>query len=206
MHKLKHSFPKYAAELLGAFALTLAVTLSVTSAEFALATPIVAGLTLGLFVYTVGTISGAHINPAVTIALATIRKISPVDALAYVVAQVAGALLAMWVAKTYGGGFDPALMVANTPRVGLAEAMGAFTLVFGISAVVHGKVHSAASGLVIGGSLMLGILVASVASNGVLNPAVAIGIGSVSPMYLLAPVVGGVAAAWAYVFLAGVKN
>lgn len=196
--------PKYLAEFIGTFALTLMVTLSLTS-EFPLATPIIAGLVVGLFVYTVGNISGTHLNPAVTVALASIRKISPVDALVYIVVQILGALAAMWVAKSYGSGFLPTILVSDSLRVGAAEAMGAFMLVFGISAVVHGRVHSAASGLTIGTSLLLGILAASVASNGVLNPAVAIGIGSVSAMYLLAPIVGAVAAAWVYKYLNGVK-
>ena len=198
-------FQKYAAELLGTCTLTLLVSLSLTS-EFPLATAIVAGLVLCLFVYTIGPISGAHINPAVTVALASIQKISPMDAIGYVVSQVLGALLAMWVAKNYGSGFLPTVLVSNTARVGLAEAMGAFALVFGVSAVVHGKVHSAASGLTIGGSLLIGILIASVAGNGVANPAVAIGIGSVSPMYLLGPLAGGLAAAWVYKFLVEAKG
>ena len=193
--------PKYVAELIGTFALTFLVTLSLQS-EWPLATPVIAGLTVGLFVYTVGSISGTHLNPSVTVALASIKKISIPDALAYLVAQFGGALLAMWAAKEYGSGFAPTLLVANTAKVGLAEAIGAFMLLFGISAVVHGKVHSAASGLTIGGSLLLGILAASVASNGVLNPAVAVGIGSVSPMYLLAPIVGALAAVWVYKYVA----
>lgn len=196
------NLPKYAAEFLGTFALTLMVTLSLTT-DFPIPTPLVAALTVGLFVYTVGNISGTHLNPSVTVALASIRKISPADAVVYIVVQFLGALCAMWVAKTYGSGFLPTVLVSNTPRVGVAEAMGAFTLVFGIAAVVYGNVHAAASGITIGGSLLLGILVASVASNGVLNPAVAIGIGSVSPMYLLAPLAGGLAAAWLYRYLAG---
>jgi glycerol uptake facilitator-like aquaporin len=198
---MMRALPKYAAELLGTFVLAFAVSLSLQS-EWPLATPIIAALTVGLFVYSVGNISGTHINPAVTIALASIRKIDVKDALCYLVAQFLGGVLAMLAAKHYGSGFAPALLVADTPRVMAAEAMGAFILVFGISAVVHGKVHSAASGLTIGGSLLLGILIASVASNGVLNPAVAIGIGSVSLSYLLAPIVGALAAAWLFRWLA----
>lgn len=194
---MMNNWPKYVAELLGTFTLTLAVTLSLQS-DWPLATPLVAGLTVCLFVYTVGNISGTHINPAVTIALASVRKIGVMDAVMYLLTQFVGALLAMWVAKEYGTGFAPTILVANSLRIGVAEAMGAFALVFGISAVVHGKVHSAASGLTIGGSLLLGIMIASVASNGVLNPAVAVGIGSVSAAYLLGPVAGALAAAWLY--------
>lgn len=190
---------KYFAELLGTFTLTLAVSLSIM-AQFPLATPVVAGLTLGLFVYTVGSISGAHLNPAVTIALASIRKIKLTDASIYILAQIAGAVLAMFVSRELmGGGAE--VMALDSIKVGIAEAIGAFILVFGVSAVVHENVEEDMSGIVIGSSLLLGIMVTAGMSNGVLNPAVAIGIGSISWMYLFAPVVGGAVAAWVYKWL-----
>ncbi len=130
------SYQKYAAELLGTFTLTLMVFLSLTSG-FLIPTPVVAGLVVGLFVYTIGPISGTHLNPAVTIALFSIRKISLTDAICYIVAQLAGALLALLASSQHGPGFMPAVLAANTPSVGLAEAMGAFVLVFGIASVVY---------------------------------------------------------------------
>ncbi|MBM3231745.1 aquaporin, partial [Candidatus Peregrinibacteria bacterium] len=77
----------------------------------------------------------------------------------------------------------------------LGEAAGAFLLVLGITAVVDGRVQSEASGLTIGSSLLLGILVAAHFSAGILNPAVAVGLGSISLSYLIGPVIGGIAAA-----------
>lgn len=64
---------KYIAEAIGTFALTLAVGLSLAG-EFPVSTPILAALTLGLFVYSVGHLSGTHLNPAVTIGAWSIKK------------------------------------------------------------------------------------------------------------------------------------
>lgn len=183
---------KYLAEMIGTFGLAFAVALSIIS-PFPLATPIVAGLTLGLFVYTVGPISGAHLNPAVTISLATVKKIKPSEAVLYIVFQLVGGILAFLLV-----GGETAVSSSSSWHIALFEAIGAFVLVWGVSSVVHENVKDCASGLVIGGSLLLGVMLTTGFSNGVLNPAVAVGIGSVSVSYLFAPVVGGVVSAWVY--------
>lgn len=81
---------KLFAELIGTFALTLAVFVSINS-HFPVPTPVIAGLTLGIFVYTIGSISGAHINPAVTIGIRTLKKITTKEAVWYIIAQFIGA-------------------------------------------------------------------------------------------------------------------
>ena len=190
---------KYLAELIGTFFLTLAVSLSLLYTA-PLATPLIAGITLGLFVFTVGSISGAHLNPAVTIGLASIRKISLKDAALYVISQIIGAVLAMLAVKALSGQ-SLELIADNKITTGIAEAMGAFILIFGVSSLVHAKADSDVSGLIVGTSLFLGISLATGFSNGVINPAVAIGINSISAMYLLAPIVGTIVGAWTYKLL-----
>ncbi|HAS33984.1 hypothetical protein A3J91_00040 [Candidatus Peribacteria bacterium RIFOXYC2_FULL_58_10] len=187
---------KYTAELLGTGILTFAV-LTALKYSLPLSVPVVAGLTLGLLVYVLGQISGAHVNPAVTIGLWSIRKMDTWEALKYVVAQVLGAVIVLKAAP-YALGDLPILTVSASGTILFAEALGAFVFLLGVCAVVHNKVSSGASGLAIGGSLLLGILLAMATSNGVLNPAVAIGIGSISWAYLLGPIVGGVVACWLY--------
>lgn len=191
-------FRKYFAEFVGVFALTLAVYLS-TVIELPLSTPLMAGITLGLFVYTIGPISGAHLNPAVSVALATVKKISWKDTVFYVVFQFAGAVLAMLLAQGVSG---QVTAVASTGGVSIfGEALGAFFLLFGVASVVFGKVDDDASGLVIGSSLFLGASLAGF-SLGVLNPAVAAALGLFDVAYLVGPVVGALIAVWGYKVLA----
>lgn len=194
---------KYLAEVLGAFALTLAVWLSI-GFTMPLATPVAAALVLGLFVYTVGHVSGAHLNPAVTLGLMSVKKISVQDGLLYIISQCVGGVAAMVLGRLVTG--EVVRVTATTSlNVGLAEAVGAFILAFGVCSVVYKKVQPATSGLVIGGSLLLGIYLASAMSNGVINPAVAIGIGSLNVMYILGPLLGGILGAQAFKYLSEEK-
>lgn len=186
----------YAAEMLGTFLLAFLVHLSLGS-HFPLATPIIAGLTLGLIVFMLGGVSRAHVNPAVTIGLLSIGKIKVVDAVMYIVSQCIGGALALVLATAMLGA-SPSLIVGDSVWIVIAEAIGAAILVLGVSSVVHGKAPSDTAGLTIGTALLLGVLAASVKSNGVLNPAVALGIGSLSLSYIAGPIIGAVVAAWGY--------
>lgn len=184
---------KYLAELIGTFTLTFLVTLSITG-TFPIATPLLAGLVLAIFVYTIGAISGCHINPAVTIGLWTRKKICWKDSIFYILFQFIGAGLAMLLAQHYTGGMVPDVVAgANVdPIVMFAEALGMILFTFGISAAVDDNVPAGASGFAVGGSLFLGILIAMGASNGILNPAVAFGLGSFSFSYVAGPIIGSI--------------
>jgi glycerol uptake facilitator-like aquaporin len=183
----------YLAELIGTYTLSLVVILNVASGS--VYTPFLAALTVMIFVYTVGHISGTHINPAVTIALWYVKKIDSNDALAYIAAQCIGALCAMGTAWMLVPNLAAKLkpvqtLVLNKPIIGIAEGLGACMLLFGITAVVLGKVKQELSGIVIGGSLLVGLFIAGSASNAVLNPAVALALGSVNIMYVVGPIAG----------------
>ena len=188
------------AELVGAFGLTLIVYMSLANPGFPVSTPVLAALTLGLFVVTVGGISGAHLNPAVTIGQAVIKRIDVATGVSYIIAQTVGALLAAVVAsQLFDMDLSGVLVVGDTMQIGLAEAVGAFFFTFGIAAVVSGRVKENLSGPVVGLSLLLGIAVAAIGgANGVLNPAVALGIGSFNVMYLVGPILGSVVGFWFY--------
>jgi glycerol uptake facilitator-like aquaporin len=181
---------KYVGEAVGTGVLTMVVALALAG-TFPVPVPVLAALTLGLFVYSLGHLSGTHINPAVTIGAWSIGKVSTDDALKYVIAQFIGAGAALLVVGS--------LVTAATPplkadlAIGLAEMIGTALFTFGIASVVYGKTPAVMSGMVVGGSLLLGIAVAALlGSNGVLNPAVALGIGSFNVMYVLGPILGSV--------------
>jgi len=193
---------KYVAEFLGTLALTLAVLVGLTSTNPSV-TPVLAALTLGLFVYSIGHISGAHLNPAVTIGAWSIGKIVPKDVFRYILAQFLGALAARWIAgmmivQAAANISTRSTSLLSDPKIAIAEAVGMFFFAFGIASVIYGRTPSDLSGVVVGGSLFLGIAIASTVSNGVLNPAVALGIGSLNLMYFLGPVIGAPAGMWAY--------
>jgi len=195
---------KYLAEFIGTFLLAFSVLVS-TGLITRIGTPALAALVLGFCVYTLGMVSGAHLNPAITLAVFSVRKIGVQDALGYIIAQLAGAGLAAALA----GGFIISPMnplVKNTSIVGLAELIGAFVLAFGVSAVIEKKASQSLSGVVIGGAFLIGISVASTVSLGLLNPAVALVFGARNVMYLVGPIVGAVLAMWLYRALIGLKE
>jgi glycerol uptake facilitator-like aquaporin len=190
---------KYIAEFLGTSTLTFVVGLSIAGV-FPVPTPVLAALTLGLFVYSIGHISGTQINPAVTISALSIGKISFTEAGAYIAAQLLGAAAALFALQYVVA--MPTLPLDTGVQIGLAEALGTFLFTFGIASVIYGRAPSQVSGLVVAGSLLLGITVAVLmGANGVLNPAVALGIGSFNLMYVLGPIVGGVAGMRLYQYL-----
>jgi glycerol uptake facilitator-like aquaporin len=198
---------KYLAEFIGTFSLALAVLLAVATANSPIAIPILAGLVVATFVYTVGPVSGCHLNPSVTLAQLSIKKISIKDAAIYIVVQFLGALLAMGLVKfmQIGGTVGSAAGGFRLP-VFIAEIFGAFFLNFGIASVVYGKAKEQVSGLVIGGSLILGVIVASmVGSSGIINPAVALALNSLTLVYAFAPIIGAVLGAQIYKLVAAEK-
>jgi aquaporin Z len=174
------------AELVGTFFLTLAA-LTVAAPV----TPYAVGLTLLVFVYTIGGISGCHINPAVTVGLMASRRFPLMEGIFYIVAQIAGALLARFVAS-----LDMVGKLGHEYKAGnnLAEFIGFGILMLAVAAATENKVTKGGSGIAVGGALLAGLLL----SNGILNPAVAIAMGvAVSPA-LWATLVSGVVFALLY--------
>lgn len=182
----------FLAEGVGAFLLAIAVGSSVHTS---VPTPLVAGFVLMTLVYILGPVSGAHLNPAVTLGLYTTGAIQSKDALFYVVSQIIGGAMALFVLATWSGLPAPdAVMMPGS----LGEMLGTLVLAFGVTTVVQGKVPAIASGFAIGGSLFTAILIVASMSPGVLNPAVALGLGaltlSVSSVlvFVVMPLIGGV--------------
>jgi MIP family channel proteins len=212
--------PAYLAEFIGTLILVLAITgfISQSSPQVDLLTiGLVHALALMALVGAIGSISGCHVNPAVTLALLAIRKISPRDAGAYLGAQLAGgicgALLARMFFSARGGLLDYGAATVS-PRylhggsvwlALLAEAIGAFVLVWAVmGTAVNPDAPKGVAPWAIGGALGLAVLIFGPATGGSFNPARWLGPALVSGtwtdgwLYVIGPIVGAAAAALLY--------
>ncbi len=190
------------AEFLGTATLATVVFAMVGRTTFPFFADVAAGVTLALMVLAIGEVSGAHINPAVTLGMWTVRKISTARALVYIVAQMLGGL-AVWGLLSYLINKPLPSIAAKSFdwRIFIAEAIGTFVFTFGIASAVYQGYEGARKAITIGASLMIGALVASIAANGLLNPAVALGVQSWDKMYVLAPIIGSVVGVNLYALL-----
>ena len=151
-----------------------------------------AGLTLALLSLTIGRLSGAHVNPAITIGMWTLRKIQTTTAIVFIAAQVLGGAVALRLFQYFQ---DDVLQSAAGKfdwRVFVAEMIGTMVFSFGVAAVVTQKLDGYRAAFAVGTSLMLGAIIAGTASNGFLNPAVALGNNSWSWTYAAAPIAGAI--------------
>lgn len=203
--KVKHE--AVLAELFGTFALSLAVLASIWGFLAFVPTPVVAGATLGLMVLAFGGISGTHINPAVTLGLYSLKKIDAATAVAYLIVQISGALLAMLVMSMFlEGELIGRLDVNADYTTFFAEFLGALFFTVGVAAAVHQRAKGTEAALLVGGSLSLGILFASLGSNGLINPAVATAVNSLNWSYVLGPIAGSVIGMSVYAAAFGKKG
>lgn len=205
---------KAVAELVGTFFIVFAgCGASMVAERFPGTVPpgagaLVFGLTVAAMIYAVGHISGAHFNPAVTLAFAVARHFPAREVVAYWVAQFAGAGLAialLAILLPSGAGFG-----ATVPHVSSIQALGwevvlTFGLMFVIIAVAtdtraEGTMAGAAIGATVTLAAFLGGPVTGASMNPArsLAPAVAQGEGAVVWLYLVGPLVGAVLAALAY--------
>lgn len=180
------------AEFLGAFILSASVYSMVVRTSFPFFSGLVAGSVLAMLVLAVGSISGAHANPAVTLGLWSLRKVRATQAVVYVAAQMLGGVVAIILMQYLIGHSLSNEADKFEWKVLVAEAIGALIFCFGIAAAVYQEYKGAKLALTAGVSLAIGIVVASLASNAVINPAVAIGIRSWNWAYAIGPVIGGV--------------
>jgi len=184
------------------------------------------GFIITALVYAIGKVSGCHINPAVTFALAVTKRFPWRELPVYWVAQFVGAVIgafAIWGvfganAVTFGMGQTHFAADASTSyylQAALAEAAGTGLLLFAILGIVDGRSPQQLAGLVIGGAVVGIILIFGPVTGASLNPARAFGPELVAaiaggttfwtqyiPVYLLPGLIGAAAAAFAYDYLA----
>ena len=152
---------KYIAEAVGTMMLTLiACGVAVLSGANLVATSLAFGLVIIAMAYTIGHVSGCHINPAVSFGMLIAGKMKPIEFAKYVAAQIVGAfagtlLLGLCLdsfsalgANSYGG--DTSLLVAL-----LVEVILTFIFVTVILSVTSKKENSNVSGIIIGLTLTL---------------------------------------------------
>lgn len=181
-------------------------------------------IVIASMIYALGRVSGAHLNPAVTIALAATRRFPWSDSAAYIAAQLIGAALGS-VLFALSAGADAVVIgglgaTAPFPGIGmgqaiLAEAIGTFVLMLVIMGVaVDSRAPPGLAGIVIGLTVGGVITTTGNIAGASLNPARTFGpyladtlLGGPDlwvhlPIYIIGPVVGAVAAAFLYDWLA----
>ena len=175
---------------------------------------LVFGLVIMVMVYATGHLSGAHINPAVTLAFTLTRHFRARDALAYLGAQLAGAtagalvLLAVWTDK-------PARLGATVPSVGAGSAfvyellLTAILMFVIVAVATDTRAVGAAAAIAIGGTIGLDALFGGPVTGASMNPARSFGPALVSGewpdfwVYVAGPVIGAALGALAYQFVRG---
>ncbi len=220
-----NSFKKYLAEFIGTFVLVFfacgtacVVGCSSEAGTGYLLTALAFGLVIVAMAYSIGNVSGCHINPAVSIAMLVSKKLSIADFIGYVVAQFAGATagaaaLMAFVGKDSGLGAN-GLYEGNIWLSLLIEVILTFVFVLAILGVTSKVENGAVAGIVIGLTLTL-VHILGIAFTGTsVNPARSFGPALLAGgdalacvwVFIVAPLVGGVVAALVYKFLASEKK
>ncbi|XP_042011116.1 aquaporin NIP1-1-like [Salvia splendens] len=170
---------------------------------------IVWGLVVMVMVYSVGHISGAHFNPAVTLAFATCKRFPWKQVPAYIVAQVVGSTLAAGTLRLLFSGphdhFTGTLPTGTDVQSLVVEFIITFYLMFVISGVAtDNRAIGELAGLAVGAVILLNVMFAGPISGASMNPARSLGPAIVSNnfrgiwIYMVGPTAGAIAGAWVY--------
>ncbi|KAL0305581.1 UNVERIFIED_CONTAM: Aquaporin NIP1-1 [Sesamum radiatum] len=167
------------------------------------------GLVVMVMVYSVGHISGAHFNPAVTIAFATCKRFPWKQVPAYIAVQVLAATLASGTLRLLFNGrhdhFAGTLPNGSDVQSLVVEFIITFYLMFVISGVAtDNRAIGELAGLAVGATILLNVMIAGPISGASMNPARSLGPAIVSSnyrglwIYMLGPTAGAIAGAWVY--------
>lgn len=193
----KNKLAMLVGEFLGTFLLTMVVLGALRSQAGNFFVAVAAGLLVAIMTVVIGGISGAVLNPAITVGLWSVRKLRGLQALLYILVQFAGAWVA-WLTFVYITKLDPSVITHDkitelSARPLLAEALGTFIFAFAVAGALYQKLTPMLKAVTIGSGLTLGAWVAALASGAFLNPAVALAIQQWNIYtYMIAPVLGAV--------------
>ncbi|GMP80255.1 hypothetical protein CsSME_00035425 [Camellia sinensis var. sinensis] len=215
-----NTFQKIVAELMGTYILVfIGCGAALVDREKTLTIVGIAmlwGLVLMVVIYTLGHISGAHVNPAVTIAFAAAQKFPLIQVPMYVLAQLLGATLACLTLRVLFN--DQAVDMRPTVtqysssttdlQAVILEFIISFFLMFTISGVASDhRANQGFAGIAIGATVVFNSLVAGPITGASMNPARSIGAAVISGVYknlwvyVASPILGAMAAALAYSLL-----
>lgn len=206
---------KSIAEFIGAFAIVFFgcgyVVVSAEDTGALRLTPVVFGATVGLMIYAVGHISGAHFNPAVTLGFAAVRRFPWREVPHYIVFQVLGATAAAFVLSVTIPGIPH--FATTTPTIPLLQAfflevVFTFFLMFVIiSVATDSRAVGLMAGIAIGATVTVDAFLGGPLTGASMNPARTLGPAFLESdyaalwIYLLGPTIGAVGAAYLYEFL-----
>ena len=198
---------KYVVEFIGTFFLVFTIGQCVHKGADGVIAPLAIGSALMTMIYAGGHISGAHYNPAVTLAVYVRGRMPLSDVFPYMIAQFLGALAAaLLVTYLKGGGATPGPALDVTRSL-IVEFLFTFALAYVVLNVATSKATAGNSfyGLAIGFTVVVGAFAVGAISGGAFNPAVAAGItlmGLTRPgdlwIHLAADFAGGLVAALAF--------
>lgn len=165
---------------------------------------------IGVGVYAFGHVSGGHFNPSVTLGLYSAGVFPGKRVVGYLLAQLAGASLASLMLKAVYGTVAAGVTSPSMGQLGiwpslLVEFAGTYLLVSTVyGTAVDERAPKGVAGVAIGGAILLAGLMAGAVSGGSVNPARSFGPALVSGnfhfywIYVVAPILGGIAAANVY--------
>ena len=196
-------------EFIGTFVLVLTIGLATSSKGAGDLAPVAIGSALMVMVFAGGHISGAHYNPAVSIAMLLAGKLRPRSAAPYVITQLAAGALAALLVRALVGRATPAILGSDW-KILVGEFIFTLALAYVVLNVTVAQATEGNSfyGLAIGFTVATGIFAMGRTTGGLFNLAAALG-GSItgaltwshSWIYILASLLGGAIAATLYAYL-----
>lgn len=210
---------KYIAEFVGTFVLVMvACGVAVVTEANVIATALAFGLAIVAMAYSIGNISGCHVNPAVSLGFLIAKKLSVKDFIGYVIAQILGALVGALILGILLGSFSSlgangygadGQLATNVWIALLIETILTFIFVTAILGVTSKEQYSNIAGIVIGLTLVLVHLIGISFTGTSVNPARSLGPALLQGgtaltqvwVFIVAPLIGGALASLFHKFI-----